>query len=185
MKTEQFRHLIDLFESRDPDTTYTETNDKIVIELTSTNSAAATRLAKKYLELKEAAAAAKAEFDKVNDELHDFASSFKDPADDLKTCYYTLQSTIEMSLAKKTTTESIKWEEIVKKLAEDFTPELTQKFIELQKTMVKTTNKSPALRVKPPVDESVGDIFNRIKTYFSNWATDYTNKLNSLSAILG
>jgi phage shock protein A len=185
MKTQDFRQLINLFEDRDDTSTYTETDDKIVIELTSHKSAEFTRAAKNYLDCKQSLDEAKAAFEAANDALHAMTSELQGPYDDLKTCYFELKSTIELSLAKKTTAETVDWKKMFALLSEHLTPELTEKANEFKKACTKSTEKAPALRVKgPKLDESVGSLFAKIAQYFRSFRNKFTTNLKQVQSRL-
>jgi len=163
--------------------------DKVIVELAGTQSAIATKLAKKFKVIKEAAAKLKSQEEELNVEAKDLVSNLFDAEDVVytrivKTCSLTIQVSKEYQReTTKVDTDGIMAD--ILKLA----PELEDKIKEIVKARTKITKsnvmsaltiKSESITLDEGVLDSIKKFFVDLLSKFQLWAKSFDTKLDTI-----
>lgn len=180
MKTEQFRTLINLFESRLPDQEYEETEKQVIARLYSYNSQVYTKLAQKVERISQLESEVKQLKEEVKQETRENIADLFDAEDAVKTRIVETVSFILQLSKDPEPTVAPKYKEILEALSNQLTPELIQVLEHLKKTMVTTTQKSAGLKIKPVDEGMFSSLFAHLKNAIANWGFKYDRKLAEL-----
>jgi uncharacterized protein (UPF0335 family) len=185
MKTEKFRKLINLFESRSPDFDYDETEKQVIVSLKSHNSQIYTKLAQKVERISALEAEVKQLKEEVKQSTREDIADLFDAEDAVKTRIVQTVSLIMQISKDPEPTVAPKYKDILEALSEQLTPELITVLEHLKKTMVTVTQKQPALKISKPIDESrFSDLFAHVKNAVLNWGNRYDQKLDQLYSMV-
>jgi len=186
------RELINIFEDRigdNPDVSYEDMNGKVIARLQSYNSQTYTKLAQKLLKIEELEKEIKALKAEVKSETKENVADLFDADDALSTrIVETISFVFSMTKDPKETITP-KYKEIMAAMEKHMTPQLIEIQEGLKKTMITTSQRSPALTVEPrEVSESFGKVsslFTRLKDMVFRWATKYDRQLDQLKRMAG
>ena len=183
MTTHNLRNLINLFEARQPELTYSEPSEtEVIAHLKSYNSQVYTKLAQKVERISALEEEIKQLKEEVKQETRDNITDLFDANDAAKTRIVDTLSFI-MTLSKDpVATRSPKYKEILEALTNHLTPELIVVLEGLKQSMVTVTQKAPALRIRQKdLDEGiVATIGAKAKNLINRWGTNYDAKLTQL-----
>jgi uncharacterized protein (UPF0335 family) len=180
MNTNQFRHYINLIESRIPDLEYQDNEQQVIAVLKSYNSQVYTKLAQKVERIDQLEAEIKMLKEEVKNETRENIADLFDADDAVKTRVVQTMSFILTLSKDPKATVSPKYKDILEELATQLTPELIIVLENLKKQLVTVTQKSPSLRIAPVDEGRFGDLFARFKQKVFGWATRYDQKLSML-----
>ena len=180
MNTEQFRKLINLFESRRPDLEYHNGTKEVVAVLKSYNSQSYTKLAQKVERISTLETEIKQLKEEVKAETRENISDLFDAEDAVKTRVVETVSFILTLSKDPEPTRTPKYKDILEELSNHLTPELISVLEELKKQMVTVTQKSPSLKVKPIAEGIIGSVFAKLKELVFKWGQRYDQKLDQL-----
>ena len=204
MNKTTFRETIVLSEARREDLKYSEKVvknkiDRVTAELSGSESGAMTRLASRYERLDKAIKRMGEKRGELNDQLKEKVTDLFDAEDVVLTrVVETTSFTMTLSKLVKAADQDpkviINYEEIAKELAKLIPDELQAKVDEITKMYTEVSiaaDKTPALRVKSKVDESLSEgIMDSIKGMaakalkwaksMASWAVGYDKKLAAL-----
>lgn len=187
--------LVDIFEARDPKKTYhfKEVKGKveqIILKLDGNESAAYTKMSKRYKEIDAELKKLQAERDAMNEKIKtDIVENYFDAEDAVMTrIIETVSLTAQIAKTPKPKAK-VDTDAVLEKLLE-LMPELTEKVAALQKEFTSfPTPKAPALSVK--TNESVSDVWAKVKAKLSKffasisaWGTKYDAKLAEIKNML-
>jgi CRISPR/Cas system CMR-associated protein Cmr5 small subunit len=155
---------------------YTRTADKVIANLTKHDSATYTRLANKIKEMQQL----EEDIKKIRDDIkqatrEDIQALFEAEDSVMTRVVETTSFTLQLSKDPKPT-ETVKYQEVLKELANDLTPDLIKKLEELKKKFTSVTQKAPSLTLKE-------GILDTLKSYYRSivsWAKSFDNKLAKL-----
>ena len=180
MNTTKLRSLINLFEARNPDLEYQETEKQVIAVLKSHNSQVYTKLAQKVqkiAQLEEEISLLKAE---VKQSTREDVAALFNAEDGAKTrIIQTLSFILQLSKDPEAT-KSPKYKDILAVMETKMTPELIAVLEQLKKTMVTVTQKEAGLKIKELDEGTAGDLFARLDTLVNNWGQQYDQKLAAL-----
>lgn len=182
MKT--FRQLINLCEARNPDLEYEDLEDRVIAKLYSYNSQSYTKLAQKVERIEQLEAEVKQLKEEVKQSTRENIADLFAAEDAVKTRVVETLSFILTLSKDPAPTVSPKYKDILEALSTQLTPELIIVLENLKKQMVTVTQKAPALRIKPQVDEGLGSIFAKFKEKVFGWANRYDQKLENLKQMV-
>jgi len=180
MNANNFRTLINLFETRLTGVEYQETEKQVIAVLKSYNSQVYTKLAQKV----ERIAVLEAEIKQLKDEVkqstrEDIADLF-DAEDAAKTRIVETLSFILQISKDPEPTVAPKYKDILEELSTKLTPELITVLEHLKQTMVTVTQKAPGLKIKPLDESRVGELYAELKNVIVNWGKQYDQELAAL-----
>jgi uncharacterized protein (UPF0335 family) len=179
----KFKSLINLFEARQPELTYSEPSEKeVVAHLKSYNSQIYTKLAQKVERISVLEDEIKQLKEEVKQETRDNITDLFDAEDAARTRVVDTLSFI-MTLSKDPeATVSPKYKDILEALTTHLTPELIVVLEGLKKNMVTVTQKAPALRIRQKeLDEGIAETIGaKLKKVIGNWGINYDAKLVNL-----
>ena len=185
MKTEKFRKLINLFESRSPDFDYDETEKQVIVSLRSYNSQVYTKLAQNVERISTLEAEIKQLKEEVKQTTREDVADLFDAEDAAKTRIVNTVSLILQISKDPEPTVAPKYKDILEELTKSLTPELISVLEHLKKTMVTVTQKQPALKISKPIDESrFSDLFAHVKNAVLSWGNRYDQKLEQLYSMV-
>ena len=180
MNNPNLRQLINLFEARNPEIEYQETEKQVTAVLRSYNSQVYTKLAhkvQKIEKLEEEIKALKEEVKQSTREDIEFLFSAEDAA---KTrVIQTLGFILQLSKDPEAT-KTPKYKDILAVLSTKLTPELIVVLNQLKETMITTTQKAAGLKVKELDEGVIGDLFKRLNQLVQNWGQRYDQELIAL-----
>lgn len=169
-----------LFEARDPDIEYQETEKQVIAILRSTNSQVFTKLAQKVERISQLEAELKILKEEVKQSTRDDVSGLFNAEDGAKTrIVQTLSFILQLSKDPEAT-KTPKYKDILTVLETKLTPELIQVLEELKKTMVTVTQKEAGLKIKPLDEGQEAVLFNRLNELVQDWGQQYDQKLHAL-----
>lgn len=184
MKTEQFRKLINLFESRNPDLEYSETSKEVVAVLRRYNSQSYTKLAQKVERISQLESEVKRLKEEVKTETRENIADLFDAEDAVKTRVVETVSFILTLSKDPEPTRTPKYKDILEELSNHLTPELISVLEELKNQMVTVTQKSPSLKVKSISEGVIGSVFSKLKELVFKWGQRYDQKLDRLKQMV-
>lgn len=183
MNTQSLRNLINLFEARQPELTYSEPSEgEVIAHLKSYNSQIYTKLAQKVERISVLEEEIKQLKEQVKQETRENITDLFDAEDAARTRVVDTMSFI-MSLSKDpVATRSPKYKEILEALTQHLTPELIVVLEGLKQSMVTVTQKAPALRIRQKdLDEGMTETIGaKVKNLVDSWGANYDNKLTQL-----
>jgi hypothetical protein len=185
MNNEQFRELINLFDSRRPDLEYKDSTKEVVAVLKSYNSQSYTKLAQKVERISALEAEVKQLKEEVKAETRENIADLFDAEDAVRTRVVETVSFILTLSKDPAPTVTPKYKDILEALSSQLTPELITVLEELKQQMVTVTNKSPSLKVKSINEGKVGQLFAHLKNLIFNWGQRYDQKLDRLKQQAG
>lgn len=193
-----------LLEERKKNLTYVEQRDKknnlekVILELQGTDSAAASRLAKRYMRLDATAKAIAKKRDELNQAVKNIGDDIFDAEDVLvtrviNTISFTLMLTASQKGADKPEKKSTDYEAAFKALSA-LVPELEEQAKAIQEKyteVVKQKDTPTMLKVQPRLKEGLGDTLkgwirmvkaagNTLLKNITRWARGYDAKLDAL-----
>ena len=180
MNTNQFRHYINLIESRNPDFDYQDNEQQVIAVLKSYNSQVYTKLAQKVERIDQLEAEIKMLKEEVKNETRETIADLFDAEDVVRTRVVRTMSFILTLSKDPKATVSPKYKDILEELSAHLTPELIIVLENLKKQLVTVTQKSPSLRIEPVDEGRLGDLFARFKQKVFGWANRYDQKLSML-----
>ena len=180
MNTNQFRHYINLIESRNPDFDYQDNEQQVIAVLKSYNSQVYTKLAQKVERIDQLEAEIKMLKEEVKNETRENIADLFDAEDVVRTRVVQTMSFILTLSKDPKATVSPKYKDILEELSAHLTPELIIVLENLKKQLVTVTQKSPSLRIEPVDEGRFGDLFARFKQKVFGWANRYDQKLSML-----
>ena len=180
MNTNQFRHYINLIESRNPDFDYQDNEQQVIAVLKSYNSQVYTKLAQKVERIDQLEAEIKMLKEEVKHETRENIADLFDAEDVVRTRVVQTMSFILTLSKDPKATVSPKYKDILEELSAHLTPELIIVLENLKKQLVTVTQKSPSLRIEPVDEGRLGDLFARFKQKIFGWANRYDQKLSML-----
>ena len=183
MDSTKFKTLINLFEARQPELTYSEpSEEKVVAHLKSYNSQIYTKLAQKVEKISALEEEIKQLKEEVKQETRDNITDLFDATDAARTRVVDTLSFI-MTLSKDpAATVSPKYKDILEELTKHLTPELIVVLEVLKQSMVTVTQKAPALRIRQKeLDEGIAaTVGAKLKKLMTSWGINYDTKLTQL-----
>ena len=190
--------IVELFEDRQKDLTYTEKRvkgalQKVILSLEGNNSGAMTRLTKRYERLDKTAKLLKERRDALNAQIKDVGDRVFDAEDALatriiETVSYTVMLTAAQKAEHKQPTKNVDYEAAFRELAK-LLPDLQEaadKILGKYTELIPPKDTPVALRVKPKdqVDESIATVvraaFTKFMTWIKSWGSSYDAKLDAI-----
>jgi hypothetical protein len=180
MNYDKFRQLLSLFEARNPDIEYQETEKQVIAFLKGTDSQVFTKLAQKVERISILEAELKTLKEEVKQSTRDDVAALFSAEDGAKTrIIQTLSFVLQLSKDPEAT-KSPKYKDILAVLETKLTPELIKVLEELKKTMVTVTQKEAGLKIKPLDEGQDAMLFNRLNELVQDWGQRYDQKLHAL-----
>ena len=161
--------------------------DKVIVELSGKESAAATRLAKKFKSVKDAAEKLKLQQEELNADAKALVADYFDAADETATrVLNTCSLTITVSKAYTRETTKVDYEAILEQISE-LVPELQQQFAEIVKANTKISKSNVTSSLKVTESTLHEGVLDKLKTFLSDlltkvkmWAKSYDAKLSAI-----
>lgn len=179
MNYDKFRQLLSIFEDRNPEVEYQETEKQVIAVLKGTNSQVYTKLAQKVERISQLEAELKVLKEEVKQSTREDVASLFNAEDGAKTrIIQTLKFILQLSKDPEET-RSPKYKDILAVLETKLTPELIKVLEGLKETMVTVTQKEAGLKIKPLDENGVGT-FDRLDQLVQNWGQQYDQKLAAL-----
>lgn len=182
MNSEDFRKLINLFDSRRTDIEYQDTASEVAAKLRSHPSGVFTKLAMKVLRIEELETEISQLKEEVKAGARENVAELFNAEDAVKTrVIETLQFILTLSKDPKPTVTP-QYKNILEELTKHLTPELILVLEEIKKKMVTVTQKAPSLKVKP-IDQDLSEgVMSKFTHIIMNWAQKYDAKLDNLKS---
>jgi RNA-binding protein YhbY len=166
---------------------YTQLSSKVIATLNGHTSGVYTKFAQKLERLEAIKVEAKQLALEIKQDQRDHVAELFDAEDAANTrVVETLQFIFTLSKDPKASVTP-KYKMILAELETQLTPELTRVYKKLLAEMVTVVPKAPSLKLtrKDPVEEGMGDVFNKLKNAVLNWGNKYDSKLDALKAKVG
>ncbi len=186
MRFDQFKKVTEV---RNPKLTYTDEEDKVIVQLQSYNSQSYTKLAQKIEKVKQLEEEIKELKQEVMQLGRDNVDELFDASDAASTRVVETVSFIFKLTKDPKPTEAPKYKDILEELSTHLTPQLIKVLTEIKGRLVTTTQKKPALSFtdKTKVEEglndmmqSIGGVFSRFLKQVLAWADRYDEYLAKL-----
>lgn len=178
--TQHIRKILNLFEGRNPELDYEDSETQVIARLQSYKSQSYTKLAQKVNRIKELKDEVKALEEEVKQETRENINDLFDAEDAVKTRIVETMSFILTLSKNPKATETPKYKDILNELTNHLTPELINVLEGLKKQMVTVTQKEPSLKIQPISEGFIGSMFARLKRAVLGWGQRYDQKLNQL-----
>lgn len=167
---------------------YEKQGDKIIADLTASDSTVYTNLAKKMIRIDEL----KDEIDQLRSEVKSDTRQYIADLFDAEHIAFTrvakTKSFIFTMSKNPKATETVQYSKVIAELEKQLTPELITVLEGLKKQYVTVTQKEPSLKVEPLKEGLMDNIkarFSKLLKIVSDWAARYDVKLNKLKSMMG